>query len=153
MDEVADTLMRIAIAFPGMDPQDVLTRSAAQITLVRAGLGEGGLAMAGKEARGVPYAGAASRLRTIAESAHDIGIRAGALRGLVQVEESHQYLPFLRQVATSQNAVAWVAVTMLAEETGPAGHAIARELYRQNLVNEPTAREMLTRAASAHRWR
>jgi hypothetical protein len=150
MDEIADSLVAIAVGFPGMDHRGVVTRAAAKETLLLAGLGYNGLV--GID-RAVPYAGAADRLMIIAETSNDVGIRSGALRGLTLLPNKTGLFPFLRQVATSQNRAAWVAVSLLTKETGPEGRAIARELYREGRVTQPMAREMLGRAAYAFAWR
>ncbi|MDP1860704.1 MAG: hypothetical protein Q8K82_18655 [Gemmatimonadaceae bacterium] len=150
MDEIADSLVAIAVSFPGMDLRGAQTRGAAQATILLAGMGSSGIV--GID-HAVPYVGAADRLMRIAETAEDVGMRGGALSGLTQLPNKTRLLPFLRHVAMSQNVVAWKAVTLLTEETGPEGRAIARELYREGRVTQPTAREMLVRAAGAYRWR
>lgn len=122
LDEIADSLVAIAATFPGMDLRGVQTRNAALTTLLLAG--RGGVDDA------VPYAGAVERLMRIAQTAQDAGIQASALRGLTQLQETRPLLSFLERVAQSDNVVAWVAVTMLTEETGAAGKAVARALYR-----------------------
>jgi hypothetical protein len=150
MDEIADSLVAIAVSFPGMDLRSVQTRGAAQSTLLLAGKGEGGT-MGTRSA--VPYVGAADRLMLMAGTAQDVGIRGAALQSLTELPDKTRLLPFLRQVATSQNRVAWVAVSLLTDETGPEGHAIARELFLKRLVTQPTALEMLARAAGGYGWR
>jgi hypothetical protein len=148
MDEIADSLVSIASAFPGNDARGSRTRDAALVTLVLAGIG----AREGAE-RAVPYAGAADRLRRIAATANDVGIRGGALRGLTKLPDKTRLLPFLRDVATSQNIAAWVAVDILTSDTGPEGKAIARELHRKRLVTQEIAWELLDRLAFAYGWR
>jgi hypothetical protein len=120
MDEVADTLVAIAVSFPGNDASGASTRAVAQTTLLRAAKGESGAVGAGI-GRGIPYAGAADRFIRIAETAQDVGIRGAALWALTQLPNNAGLLPFLRQVATSQNPAAFRAVDLLADETGPAG--------------------------------
>ena len=150
MDEIADSLVAIAVSFPGMDLRAVRTRGAAQTALVLAGMGSSGVM--GND-RGIPYAGAEDRLMHIAEAPQDIGIRSSALTGLTQLPNKTRLLSFLRRIATSQNTVAWHAITLLTEDTGPGGRALAYALYREGSVTQPTAREMLDRAAAAYRWR
>lgn len=150
LDEIADTLVAIAAGFPGDDLRGGSTRLAALTTLVLAGQGDNGIV--GLD-RAVPYAGAAARLMLLAETAQDVGIRGGALSGLLALPSRSANLPFLRQVATSQNRVAWFAVYLLGNDTGPEGRAIARELYRQGRVAEPTARKTLNGVAKGFGWR
>jgi hypothetical protein len=79
MDEVADTLVAIAVSFPGNDASGASTRAVAQTTLLRAAKGESGAVGAGI-GRGIPYAGAADRFIRIAETAQDVGIRFFQIR-------------------------------------------------------------------------
>jgi hypothetical protein len=150
MDEIADSLVAIAVSFPGKDPRSASTRERALTALLSAGMGASGVF--GIE-RGVPYVGAADRLMQMVETAEDVGIRVAALEGLTRLPNKTKVLPFLRSVATSQNRMAYRAVTLLTEETGPEGQAIARELYRQGQVTQRTAKEMIDRAAGSYGWR
>lgn len=150
MDEIADTLLALAISFPGTDARAASTRGAAQSAIILAGMGSSGLVGAD---RATPYRGAATRLMQMAESAEDVGIRAAALWGLTQLPNPGESLPFLRRIAISQSPVAYRAVTLLARETGPEGQAIARELYRASTVTEPAAKEILDRVATGYQWR
>ena len=150
MDEVADTLVSIAATLPGDDLRGTTTRSAALNALVAAGRGSSGI----DEGKGaVRYAGAAARLMRLAETAQDVGIRAAAVLGLVQLPDSVRYFPFLRKVAASQDRVAKVAVTLLVFDTGPAGRAIARELYLAGSASDSIARTALAGAAREFAWR
>jgi len=149
MDDIADSLVAIAVGFPGQDARGARTRGAALNALVLAGIGSSGVV---GTSHGIPYRGAAERLKRISEAAEDVGIRATALLDLTKLPDRANLLPFLRQVATSQRPVADRAVTLLAEETGPDGQSIARNLYRNGGVTQKTAKEMLDRAAFAHGW-
>ena len=152
MDEVADTLVSIAATFPGDDFNGTKTRAAALDALVLAGRGSSGI----DEGKGaVRYAGAAARLKRLAESAQDVGIRAAALLGLVQLPDSVAYFPFLAKVAASrtQGEEAQAAATLLVHDTGPAGRAIARELYLAGRVTQSSARSTLDGAARKFGWR
>ena len=150
MDEVADTLVSIAATLPGDDLDGTSTRFAALSALVDAGRGSSGI----DEGKGaVRYAGAAARLMRLAETAQDVGIRAAAVLGLVQLPDSVRYFPFLRKVAASQDRVAKVAVTLLVFDTGPAGRAIARELYLAGSASDSIARTALAGAAREFAWR
>ena len=151
MDEVADTLVSIAATLPGDDLDGTSTRFAALSALVDAGRGSSGIDDEGKGA--VRYAGAAARLMRLAETAQDVGIRAAAVLGLVQLPDSVRYFPFLRKVAASQDRVAKVAVTLLVFDTGPAGRAIARELYLAGSASDSIARTALAGAAREFAWR
>ena len=150
MDAIADSLVAIAVDSVRDDPRGTATVSEAVATLLKAGLGRSGVW--GIE-HGVPYAGAASRLMRIAETAHHLAVRATALSLLVRLPHRTRLLPFLRQLATSQNPVAEQAVILLGNETGREGQEIGRELYRQAAVTEPSARVMLAQLAQAYRWR
>jgi hypothetical protein len=147
MDEIADTLVVIAATFPGDDFRGAHTRGAALITLLLAGQGSSGIVGIN---RAVPYAGAVDRLIRIAETAQDVGISGQALDALTKLPDKSRLLPFLRQIATSQNAAAWVAVGILIRETGPEGQTIARELCRGGLVKERNAWEDLDRLAAVY---
>lgn len=149
MDDIADSLVAIAIGFPGRDLRGARTRGAALRALLLAGIGSSGVV--GID-HGVPYAGAEERLRRISETAEDTGIRAGALFALTKLPDKAKLLSFLRRVAMSQNPVAHEAVTLLAEETGPDGQSVARQLYLNGAVAQPLAKTMLARAAFAHGW-
>lgn len=149
MDAIADSLVVIAVSFPGDDHRGASTRMAALRALLAAGTGESGVV--GIE-RAVPYAGAADRLMQMAETAEDVGIRGTALWALTRLPNKAKLLPYLHQFATSRNRVAYRAVTLLARETGPEGLAMARELYRGGRVTERTAKETLDRIALANRW-
>lgn len=150
MDEIADTLVAIAISLPGSDQRSTSTRAIAQATLLQAGLGMTGIV--GID-RGIPYSGATDRLMRLVETAQDVGIRGASLFALTQLPAERQLLPFLRKVATSQNPVAYRALTILTEETGTEGRAIARELYLSGGIVQPIAREMLEHFAAMYKWR
>ena len=153
MDEVADTLVSIAATFPGDDLRGVSTRSAALMALVHAGRGSSGI---DDEGRGpVRYAGAAARLMRLAETAQGGGIRTGAVFGLVQLPDSVAYFPFLAKVAASQTQgeEAQTAASLLVNDLGPAGRAIARELYLAGRVTQWSARRTLDGAAQSFGWR
>jgi hypothetical protein len=150
MDDIADSLVAIAVSFPGNDRRAITTRTAALLTLVKAGRGSSGVV--GIE-RATPYAGAADRVMQIAEMAKDVGIRAAALDGLVGFANKAKYLPFLQQIATSRGSAALKAVTLLTMETGPEGQAVARALYRDGKVTEARAKEMLEGAAETYGWK
>ena len=142
--------MSIAATLPGDDLDGTSPRFAALSALVDAGRGSSGI----DEGKGaVRYAGAAARLMRLAESAQNSGIRAAALTGLVQLPDSVRYFPFLRKVAASQDRVAKVAVTLLVFDTGPAGRAIARELYLAGSASDSIARTALAGAAREFAWR
>ena len=153
MDEVADTLVSIAATLPGDDFNSTKTRSAALLSLVHAGRGESGI---DDEAKGaVRYAGAAARLMRLAETAQGGGIRAQAVFGLVQLPDSVAYFPFLAKVAASQTQgeEAQTAASLLVNDLGPAGRAIARELYLAGRVTQWSARRTLDGAAQSFGWR
>jgi hypothetical protein len=113
-------------------------------------MGESGVVGMG---RATPYAGAADRLMRIAEDGGDVGIRAAALGSLTRLTHKPKLLPFLRQVAASQNPAAFSAVSLLAQETGPEGRSIARELYLSGQITEPVAKHVAASFAGAYRWR
>jgi len=149
LDAIADSLVVIAISFPGNDYRGGSTRMAALRALLAAGAGESGVVGI---PHGVPYTGAAARLMRMAETAEDVGISGTALWALTRLPNNAELLPYLQEFATSQNRVAYKAVDLLARQTGPEGQAIARELYRRGRVTEPTAKDLLDRIASEYRW-
>jgi len=142
MDEVADSLAAIAIGFPGTGYQPRLTRMNAQIALLESGMGR----------TGIPYSGASDRLMRIVEESQDIGVRASALFGLMELPDRLSRLPLLRKVATSRNPIAYRAVIMLTE-IDPEGRAIARALYQSGGVVDSTAIETLHDMAGVYHWR
>jgi len=147
LDEIADTLVAIAASFRSSDEsRGVVTRTTALTSLVDAGLGRTDIV--GVE-KGVPYSGAATRLMRLAETAEDISIRGGALRGLVRLPNGKEYLPFLRRVVLSENPAAWQAAVVLVTRAGPEGRAIARELSAGGRVPQPRVREYLDNIAPA----
>jgi hypothetical protein len=90
----------------------------------------------------------------LAQTAQSGGIRAAALSGLVQLPDSVQYLPFLGKVAvTAQGEDAQAATGLLVHDTGPAGRAIARELYLAGTVTQWSAKRTLDGAAQRFGWR
>jgi hypothetical protein len=142
MDDVADSLAAIAIGFPGTGYQPKRTRMNAQIALLEAGMGR----------TGIPYSGARDRLMRIVEESQDIGVRASALFGLMELPNRLSRLPLLKKVATSRNPIAYRAVIMLTE-IDPEGRAIARELYQSGGVVDSTANETLHDMAGVYKWR
>jgi len=149
MDAIADSLVAFAVTLRLDDLHSSRAIVAALYTFVRAGRGT---TTDVDRPRGQPYPEAAERLKQVVDRAESVPVRAGALRCLFDLLDSSALLSYLRQVATSQNAVAEEAVVKLANETGAAGQAIARQLYRDRLVSEPRARNLLSHLASAHRW-
>lgn len=150
MDDIADTLVAIATRLPGNDSLSFEIRTQALLTLIGAGQGDNGIV--GVD-HAVPYAGAAPRLRRVAEIAQDGGLRAGALGALMALPNRAAHLPFLEQLATSQNEVAHFAVSLLGNDTGPQGRAIAQRLFREGRVSEELAKRILGDLASYYGWR
>lgn len=139
LDAIADTLAAIAISYPGEDLASARIRDAARSALVLASVGRQG---------GTPYDGVADRLFRIAVQGND----GGALSALTRLRDRAQSRALLRSVAVSQHKLAFAAVDYVARRTGPEGLAVARELYREKLVTEQYAREVLARVASYHQW-
>ncbi|MDP1860490.1 MAG: hypothetical protein Q8K82_17570 [Gemmatimonadaceae bacterium] len=73
----------------------------------------------------------------------------------MQLPDSVAYFPFLAKVAASrtQGEEAQAAATLLVHDTGPAGLAIARELYFAGRVTQSSARSTLDGAAQEYGWR
>jgi hypothetical protein len=149
LDEIADTLAAIAIGLPGYTVQSVRARSNAVTSLYLAGMGEAGLPGA---AHGVPYAGTSERLKRVSESSHDIGVRGTALQSLSDLNQTSQFLPYLRQVAVSNSRIAYIAVKILVKSRGPAGRDIAQDLYKSGVVKEERALFVLQGAAATYGW-
>ena len=103
--------------------------------------------------RGIPFSGAAERLMQIASTSVDVGIRGASLRALKELPDKTGVIPFLSDFAASQNRVAYVALTLLANETGVEGRRIARTLYLAGRITEPTAKEIAAGLAQAYGWR
>lgn len=150
MHEIADSLVAIAATFPGTDIRATRTRGAALSTLLLAGQGQSGVVGI---TSGTPYSGAVDRLMRIAETSNDVGIRGTALWALTQVPDRTRLVPYLRNIATSQNPAAHRAIDLLNEEVGPPGRSLLLELYRGGLVTQPSAQEKLDRLAGAYGWR
>jgi len=153
LDAIADTLVSIAIAFPGADLRGARTRAAALSALLRAGARYPVSESGGKPGhQRVPYSGAAERLQVIAENAPDPGIAATALLSLPEMMNRAQLLPYLRRLAMSQNRVVPSVLIALDQETGAEGVAILHDLFRKRLVTQPQAQELLVRLAAARGW-
>lgn len=153
LDEIADTLMRVAMASIGNDSVPSGTRVAALSALIEAGLGQGGFIRDGMHvAAGKPYAGAISRLMRIVETAPDPTIRSTTLAMLADFTDTPVLLPFFRRIAMSEDHAAWQAIVVLNEATGPEGLKVLAELYDQRLVVEPHACELLESIAKKQRW-
>lgn len=151
MDEVADTLVSIAASFRGSGIAGVSTRLAALSALASAGRGDTGI---NDGTGGIPYAGAAERLKRLATTAQSGGIRAAALRALVSLPDSVTHFSFLGEVAASaSDETAQAAMTLLVNDTGPVGLAIARKLYIAGSVTQWSARRTLDGAAQQFGWR
>lgn len=150
MDEIADTLVALAINPAEETLANSRARSVAIAHLFLAGKGNTGLA---DEVRGVPYSGAALRLRRIVESSAHDAVRQGALMRLSELEDSRSMLAYLRQCALWPNNVAATAVTVLADEKGAAGLAIARTLYESGSIKNAYAKRVLSTRAYKYGWR
>lgn len=85
MDEIADTLVAIAVGLDGDDLETGIARAIAAGTLARAGLGHTGIA---EKERAIPYAGATPRLMRIVETPNDVGIRASSLKALAALQHT-----------------------------------------------------------------
>lgn len=151
LDEVADTLVVIAATFERSGVEGVSTRLAALNALVMAGRGNTGI----DDGRvGIPYAGAAARLKRLATIAQSGGVRAAALNSLVSLPDSVKHFSFLAEVAVSAaDETAQAATTLLVNDTGPAGLAIARQLYLAGRVTQWSAKRTLDGAAQQFGWR
>lgn len=147
--ELADTLAAIAIEPSVEDVAHTRARSVAIELLHLAGMGETGLP---GEARGVPYGGAAVRLRRVVESSHYVDARAGALKRLNNLDRSAAFASFLRQQALLPSIVAATAIELLADARGENGRAIARELYLSRAVTNDLARRILESRAHERGW-
>lgn len=148
MDAVADSLVAIAVGFPGRDAEATRIRAAAMTGLMMAAKGN-----AGGEVGGTPYTGATERFMRIAETAKDNGVRAAALSSLTKLPATPATYAFFRKVATSQDPVARWAVNLLDTEMGAEGQAVAHDLYRSGQVTQPEAKKALAGVAMAHGWR
>jgi len=149
LDEVADTLTVIAIGLPGNSALTKSARVSAVTSLLLAGTAKTGIA---SRADGVPYEGAAERLRRIVESGRHEGVRSLALLHLNELDRSSRMLEYLRSHDMSEHAIAATAVEILLEKRGSEGRAVARELYRSAAVKQYTALRALQAAAHEGRW-
>jgi hypothetical protein len=147
LDTLADTIAAVAIrrSADGTrtgDPQ-AFSQAGSLVDLLR---------RAGTGLDGVPYAGAAERLFRIASS--DQWVSPQAALALTTLPNRPAALQYLRQLALSDANVAPTAVYLLASDsdTGPAGLAILRQLFNQQLVVHPIAREHLQQLARLHGW-
>jgi hypothetical protein len=149
MDEIADTLAAIAMEPSVDDVANTRARSQAISILHLAGLGESGLPGG---VPGIPYSGAASRLRRIVESSYYLDVRQLALKRLSNLDRSPAFLRYLRQHALGSTMVAAIAVEILADDRGAEGRAIARELYRTKAVMHDYAKRVLEARARERGW-
>lgn len=149
MDEIADTLVALAINPAEETLANSRARSVAISHLFLAGKGNTGLA---DEVPGIPYSGAAPRLRRIVESSAHDAVRSGALKRLSELDNSRSMLDYLRRCALWPNHVAGTAVTVLADEKGAEGLAIARKLYESGLIKNAWAKRVLSTRAYKYGW-
>jgi hypothetical protein len=139
LNAIADSLVEIAMHFPGDSIKHVLTRQAALITLVDASRGS----------RGVAYAGGPERLLRLVQE----GRSGGALWGITQIPNKVQALQMIRGLATSQNPMAHEAVRALANDLGAAGLEALRDLYRGNAITQREARQLASIIAANLKWK
>ena len=118
LDEIADSLVAIAAGLPGDDSQARETRREAVKILTAAGGGNHGIV---GDARAARYPGAEVRLVTLVATATDVGIRFVALASVHMIVEHARFVPHLESTARLSNPVAHRAVTLLLDESGPAG--------------------------------
>jgi hypothetical protein len=134
VDAVADSLASFAISFPGDKSSNRVSRGVAIGTLLRSGTATDA----------VPYVGAAAHLLRIAERATDVPDRASAIFALTQLPDKGKSVRLLRDIASSTNPAAFVAVQELAGELAALGGLeTLRELDRSGLVSERNARAEL----------
>ena len=147
MDEIADTLLSIAVGLPGDDFEAHRTRtSAARALMAAASIDTTPVSGPGRRRR-IPYAGGVDRLIKLVESSPDVGAQASALNELRDIMDRSDYLAFVRQVAMSQSPAVLPAIRILYEQTGPEGLAILRELYEKGRITLPHIDEVLERVA------
>lgn len=150
-DEMADTLVAIASTYSAPGAKGVSVRLAALNALLAAGRGNTGI---DDGSGGVPYVGAPSRLKRLAETAQDAGTRSAAVYALVRLPDSVAHFSFLGHVAaTARDEVAQTAATLLVNDLGPAGRAVARDLWVKGLVTQWSARNTLDGGAQKYGWR
>lgn len=149
LDEIADTLVAIAGGLPGEDFQASATRREAVHILAAAGRGNNGIVGV---ARAVKYPGAEARLMTLVATASDVGIRFMALAAVQMLVERARFVQHLESAARLSNPVAHKAVALLLDESGPAGLAVARALYRDGSVTDERALHLLRKAAANLGW-
>jgi hypothetical protein len=140
LDAIADTLVAIATQVSD-DSSGMRMRRQAALTLAHAGSAHAG---------GVPYAGAGERLLRIALSSG--GSKGGAVSGLTRLADSAEALGLLRRIAIADDQIAYAAVNALANEMGPRGLEVARDLYAKSSVVREDARDILRHVARAHGW-
>jgi len=142
LDAVADSLVVIALMFPGDSAKAVNTRGRAMAAIMRAGTALNS---------GTPYKGAASRLRRIALGGRGVG--ASAVFGLTRLPDRSEALRELATVARSNVRTARVAVEFLATDMDDAGVQVLKELHDASEVTEPSAQKQLLRIARDKGWR
>lgn len=152
MDEIADTLLLIAIGFPGTDIVAHRTRTSAARTLISAAATDTRPVTGTDGRRRTPYPGAVDRLIKLVENSPDVGHQASALRALGKIMDKSDYLAFVRQVAMSQSDAVMPAIDILNEQTGPEGLAVLRDLYEKGLITLPYVEEYLIRVVSGRGW-
>lgn len=146
LDALADSLAVIAIEYRPGDP--IVRRRAA-------GNAVSNIAHAAVTEEGVRYTGAFERLARIVENAPDVGIRGRALDGIAALPERDRSLAYLRKIAIStelQRSNAYMAVEILSGEMGPEGEAILKELWREGLVQDSWANDLLEGIAYLRKW-
>lgn len=143
-DALADSLVAIAIAFKRGDPIE-MDRAARAARVA--------LASAAAPSRATPYEGAFEALTAIVERSGEVGVRASTLWFVAQLPNGPAVREYLAEFAVSSDELAYYAVGLLGRETGPAGLARLRRLYRDGSVVEPNAVKELAGLAEYHGWR
>src|SRR5687768_10773756 len=152
MDEIADTLLSIAVGLPGTDTVAHRTRTSAARTLMAAASIDTMPAYDSDGRRPNPYPGGVDRLMKLVENSPDVGHQGSALRELQGIMDHNEYVAFVRQVAMSQSPAVLSAIRILNEDTGPEGAAVLRDLYEKGLITLPHIDEVLDRAVSDRGW-
>lgn len=159
LDEVADSLVAIAVSYRRGDPLASLGAAQQALgALARSALPGAISELTQKRAeRGlpppIPYPHAFEKLVEVFRRGQSVGTRGGALWQLTQLGDTARAVAFLTDVAKTNDPLAPAAIRYLSMDTGKAGFAALRRLYQTDAVVHWQAREHLQALAAVRGWK
>lgn len=122
LDEIADSLVARAIDPRGSEPRSEERTQALEAVNALVVAGMSGSSGMGATLRGRPYAGALDRLIDVHRRATARDIRSHVLAGMLDISSDRsRAVDYLRRVAESEDATAYVAVEVLIADANGSG--------------------------------